>query len=149
MGIERPSSLPIMGDESHPPSLAYCNGCVGYLNKQFYICALLVLGVLLVFLMLNFLPLLKPNEESIGSWLERSGAIIGAIALVVEFRIKKMENAITHASLKLAPSLYARVSEYEIHLKWLHRIVLFYGVSGAIIWSYGEPLYKLFIKLCY
>ncbi len=135
-----------MGDENHPSSLSYCNGCVEYLNQQFYICVILLVCVLLIFLMLNFLAFLKPAEESIGSWLERSGAIIGAIALIVEFRIKKLESAMSSASMRLAPSLYARINKYEIHLKWLHRIVLFYGVSGAIIWSYGEPLYKFVIR---
>lgn len=147
MKIKKPSMLPMMGDENHPPSLAYCNGCVEYLNQQFYICVALITGVFLVFLMLNFFHFLKPIDESIGSWLERSGAIVGAVALMVEFRVKKLESAMTSASMRLAPTLYARVSKYETHLKWLHRIVLFYGISGTIIWSYGEPLYKFFMKI--
>lgn len=53
----------------------------------------------------------------------------------------------SNASLRIAPSLYSRVNEYKRHLKWLHRFVLLYGVSGAVIWRYGEPLYRATIKL--
>ncbi|WP_323816616.1 hypothetical protein [Cellvibrio sp. NN19] len=142
--IPKPSMQPSMGGEDNPEFMAKFYGCVAYLNRQFLICIVLLVVVALIFLSLNLIPCLRPNEIAVASWFERSGALLGAIALVVEFRIPKMETAIYRASMMFKPALYAKVSAYENHVTWLHRGALLYGVIGTLIWSYGEPILNIF-----
>ena len=49
-------------------------------------------------------------SETIGSWLERSEALIGVFALVIEFCVQQMNKVIGNATIKLAPSLFSKVS---------------------------------------
>lgn len=67
--------------------------------------------------------------------------------MAMEFRIQQMNNVMSNAGMKLAPSLFSKVCAYEKHVSALHIVVLFYAAIGTIVWSYGEPLYNSYSKL--
>ena len=97
-------------------------------------------GLLGLFLILNLVPGFKPNEETVGSWFERSGALVGVFGLVAEFRVRRIENTLEMAALRLEPEYFEKLVPFEHRVVFLHRVVLVYAAFGALIWSYGEPL---------
>lgn len=74
-GIPKPSMQPSMGGEDNPEFMEKFYGYVAYLNRQFLICIVLLVVVALIFLSLNLIPCLRPNEISVASWFERPGAL--------------------------------------------------------------------------
>lgn len=97
-------------------------------------------GLLGLFLVLNLAPGIRPGEESIGSWFERSGALVGVFGLIAEFRARRIEGTLDMAALRLETEYYAKLVLFEHRVAFLHRAVLVYAAFGALVWSYGEPL---------
>lgn len=130
----------IAPDENDPKVIELAKKFESALKKEFWICVVLLLVAFGIFSTLNFVPFMKPSFETSGSWLERSGALIGVMAMFVEFRSRRISNLLTNAIPRLPPSLFQQIDRYAIHESVIHNIVLFLGVSGAIIWSYGSPI---------
>ena len=97
--------------------------------------------LLLLVLSLNCFEALRPEQETFGSWLERSGALLGICSLLVEFRLKNIDNILHSIALTFTGDAYKKLMNYYVYKNWLHNIVLFYAVVGTAIWSYGSPLH--------
>jgi hypothetical protein len=110
------------------------------LNNNFLFCGLWFLGLAILIVCINTIDFLRPFEESIGSWFERSGALIGVCGLLVEFRLKTIDNIIGCASMTFTPDVYKTFGKYEEYKSYMHTVALIYAILGAIIWSYGAPV---------
>jgi len=73
------------------------------LKKEVLICIGLCLLITVIFFCLHFVPFLKPSFETTGSWLERFGALVGAMAMYIEFRSKRISTIFDNASVRFPP----------------------------------------------
>ena len=101
-----------------------------------------------IFGSLNLSPFMRPSFETAASWLERLGALVGVMAMFIEFRSRHISNLLNNAVLQLPPSLFQQINDYASHESIIHKVVLFLGISGAVIWSYGSPILKGIQSLC-
>ncbi len=110
------------------------------LKKELHTCIALLLLTLSIFGCLNFVPFMRPSFETAGSWFERSGALVGVMAMFIEFRSRRISNLLSNAMLQLPPSLFQKINQYASHESIIHKVVLVLGILGAVIWSYGSPI---------
>lgn len=137
-----------MPDENDPKVIELAGNFESALKKEFYICIALLLVTFSIFGSLNFVPFMRPSFETAGSWLERSGALVGVMAMFIEFRSRRISNLLDNAVPRLPSSLFQQINHYASHESIIHKVVLFLGISGAVIWSYGSPILKGIQSLC-
>lgn len=129
-------------DENDPKAIELTGKYESALKKEFYVCVSLLLLTFGIFCSLNFASFMRPSFETAGSWLERSGAFIGVMAMFIEFRSRRISNLLDNAVPQLPPSLFQQINRYANHESIIHKVVLLLGISGAVIWSYGSPILK-------
>jgi hypothetical protein len=129
-----------MSDENDPQAIELAGKYESTLKNEFYVCVALLLFTFFIFYFLNFVTFMRPSFESAGSWLERSGALVGVMAMFIEFRSRLISNLLDNAVTQLPPSLFQKINRYASHESIIHKWVLFLGISGAVIWSYGSPI---------
>lgn len=131
-----------MGDENNPEAVAFCELCIRAMRQNIGAGLLWFLSIAILVVLFNTVDFFRPPGETAGSWLERSGALIGVAGILIEFRTKRMNNVLSNSSMKLAPTLFRRISFYSKHMSVLHVLGLFCACFGALIWSYGEPIFN-------
>ena len=137
--MARPARMSVP-DENDPKVIELAGKYESALKKEFWVCVALLLVTLSIFGTLNFVSFMRPSFETAGSWLERSGALIGVMAMFIEFRSRRISNLLNNAVPQLPPSLFKQINRYVSHESIIHKTVLFLGASGAVIWSYGSPI---------
>jgi len=91
-----------------------------------------------------FLLLLKPVNESIGMWVQRSGAIIVVLALLAEIKAISAERlAITSEMSFLYCNIYLN-NKYKKKVKIVTFATYFVVAIGTLIWGYGDILVSFF-----
>ncbi|MFT6138607.1 MAG: hypothetical protein ACJAUJ_001702 [Salibacteraceae bacterium] len=110
-------------------------------------CWLVFISLLVFVILLNTIEALRPSQESSYSWFERSGALIGACAVFVEFKLKLIDTILHSASMSFKPDVYQKLIKYDVYKNYLHWMALTYGIVGTLIWSYGSPFLILLSKL--
>lgn len=129
-----------MPDGNDPKIIELAGMYESDLRKEFYICIGLLLLTVGILSILNFLPFMRPSFETAGSWLERSGALVGVMAMFIEFRSRGISNLLDNAVLIMPQTLFQKINRYSNHESVIHKIVLGLGATGAVIWSYGSPI---------
>ncbi|MEJ6080840.1 hypothetical protein MT391_20265 [Vibrio sp. 1-Bac 57] len=132
----------IIPDENDPKAIELAGKYKSALKKEFYVCVALLLVTLGIFGSLNFVSFMRPSFETAGSWLERSGALVGVMAMFIEYRSRYISNLLNNAVPQLPPLLFQQINHFARHESIIHNVVLFLGISGAVIWSYGSPILK-------
>ncbi len=96
-----------MPDENDPKVIELAGKYESALKKEFYICIVLLSLIVGIFSTLNFIPFMRPSFETAGSWLERSGALVGVMAMFIEFRSRRISNLLNNAVPRRAGSSLA------------------------------------------
>lgn len=117
------------------------------LKHRVRFCWFVLSSVFIFVYLLNTLEILRPAQESSYTWFERSGAIIGACAIFIEFKLKLIGSYLDQASMEFKPEVFTTLSKYESYEKYLHWLALTYGIIGTLIWSYGSPFLAFINKL--
>lgn len=111
--------------------------------RRILFCAAVFALVFIFVLVINTVEAIRPSQESVFTWFERSGALVGACAVFVEFKLKLIDDILSQASMRFKPDVYRTFGKYYKHKNYLHRTALAYGIIGALIWSYGSPFLVL------
>ncbi|MFZ7318225.1 hypothetical protein [Comamonas jiangduensis] len=111
--------------------------------KRIILCAAVFVLVFMFVLLINIVKVIRPPQENIFTWFERSGALIGASSVFVEFELKSIDEYLFSASMKFKPDVYRTFEKYVRYKELLHRTALVFGIVGALVWSYGSPLLYL------
>ena len=139
--------LPIFIGLNHPKFDEAFDSYKNPIKKRVMFCwAVLLLVFILVFL-LNTVSFLRPEQEDAFTWFERSGALLGAIAVFVEFKLKLIGEKLDSGAMIFEPEAYDRLMIYHYKKEHLHSTALVFGVVGTLIWSYGSPILHLVISL--
>lgn len=98
----------MMPNENDPKVVEQGQKYEDALKKEVLICIGLCLLITVIFFCLHFVPFLKPSFETTGSWLERSGALVGAMAMYIEFRSKRISTILDNASVRFPPEIFKK-----------------------------------------
>ena len=81
----------------------------------------------------------RPENETLGSWLQRSGSVMVVLALLAEMRAYQMLDV-------FKPSGFVGETYSEVQEKYLPQVKLFNFLAfiliavGTLIWGYGDLL---------
>ena len=138
---KRPQHLPIFVGFDHPEFERIFNSFKDPMKKRVIFCWTILLSVFVFVVLLNTVDFLRPAQESNFTWFERSGALLGACAVFVEFKLKLIDEILSSGSMKFEPESYKKLVVYHYKKEHLHRAALAFGIVGTIIWSYGSPIW--------
>lgn len=103
---------------------------------RLYVCAALTILAALP-PTLSYFGILKPGEESLASWFQRSGSITVMLALWVEFLLIRIQKYPV-----LTGDLIVDEPEPEHRYIPLYTAILyvagFFAIVGTVIWGYGD-----------
>ena len=104
----------------------------------------IVVVLLMLLILLPFLAsygVLKPANEKIEIWFQRSGSIIVLLGSLAEYCSFKMHNVFSPIHLSNEP-LFNTKLKYCLQAKWLMVISAIFISFGTIVWGYGDLFYK-------
>jgi hypothetical protein len=102
---------------------------------------IIVLAILTPF----FLLPLKPESETVGLWIQRSGTIIIALSLLAEIKALAAERLAMPANQFLYCNMQLK-EKYSGRIKTINWITYIVIASGTAICGFGEILAKPFLK---
>ncbi|EGR0068545.1 hypothetical protein LQK65_003214 [Vibrio parahaemolyticus] len=132
--------LPVFIGREHKDFDTIFNSYTKPLKMNLWFCAIWLVGLATVVVLMNTIDDLKPEQETVGGWFERSGALVGVCGMLVEFRLKTVDSIIHSASMRFTPDVFQVFVNYEKYKGYFHKLALSYAIIGAIMWSYGSPV---------
>lgn len=113
-----------------------------FLDKSFKNIYIIMFFTMLIPFVALYIPILKPSDELLAFWFQRSGSIIVVLALWIELKNNKANSLINPRGFI--------TEEFEVIKKEYgkrHSFVTWFGfwvaIIGSIIWGYGDILFKL------
>lgn len=89
--------------------------------------------------LLAILGFLKPSDEPLNIWFQRSGSIMVLIASFAEYYSIKMDNVFSPTLLANEP-LFNTKAKYCLQAKKLMAISAIFIGLGTLVWGYGDVL---------
>ena len=89
--------------------------------------------------LLSLIPDIRPADQTLGAWLQRSGSAMVVLALLAEMRAYQMFDV-------FKPSGYVGPSYRDAHNKYLPQVKIcnFFAfiliAAGTLLWGYGDLL---------
>ena len=99
--------------------------------------------IYILFFVMSLIPLLavlevlKPENESSGIWLQRSGSLVVLLASLAEYFAFKMHGVFSPEYLTNEP-LFNTKLKYCLQAKRLMAVAALFIGLGTIIWGYGD-----------
>ena len=129
---------PILRDSNNPSALRDRDAIKEALSNEVRVISLILFSLFMAAIILFCIPTIRPIEISIGSWVERFGALIGISSIAIDIRLKKMASFMSAASFRLNPELFHSLDEQYNKIPFCERISKGFAVLGALVWAYGE-----------
>lgn len=106
------------------------------IKRGFFICGLLVIPTILVTLF-GYFGVLKPINEDIAIWFQRSGSLIVMCAVLIEFQLFSIHGAIFPSDVS-----FSQFTDLENKYGNKHKLFSVFAASvailGTVIWGYGD-----------
>ncbi|MEH6357442.1 MAG: hypothetical protein V7745_00525 [Pseudomonadales bacterium] len=106
--------------------------------RDFWFSIILIIAALIIPLGAS-IGIIKPGNETINIWFQRSGSITVLLSLVAEYVISRLHGIIRPAGLSSTETEKIR-KKLENPLMILRYIGGAVAVAGTIIWGYGDIL---------
>jgi hypothetical protein len=82
--------------------------------------------------------ILAPEEETLGQWFQRSGAVMTVLAAFAQFKASGIATMIAGGTFAETWEAYHKYSRFQTLAAWLSLILI---VIGTVIWAYGDLLF--------
>jgi hypothetical protein len=79
-----------------------------------------------------------PEDEPLGQWLQRGGAVMTAFAVLAQFRAAGIATMITGTTFAETWEPYHKYNRLQALAAWLSLVLV---VIGTLIWAYGDLLF--------
>ena len=99
---------------------------------------------LIVVPMLSINSFLKPADEDVCEWFQRSGALMVILSVWIEVNLYKTSNHIYLTGFDLGGPDEKLANKYKLIFSLVKYVGVAGALSGTFIWGYGDILYKLF-----
>jgi len=102
-----------------------------------FLIALILILIALLFPYLAFTGYLKPEDEHLNVWFQRSGSLMVLLSLIAEYLISRLHGAIRPAGFTSQATEKIR-KKLELPLMVLRYVGAAVAVGGTLIWGYGD-----------
>ena len=103
-----------------------------------FISILIVCAVLS--LIFGFFGWLKPAKEPLENWFMRSGAIVSIFSTLACFKLNSFLEQIRGGSFSESWVSWNKFINHQVVVSWIATVI---GILGAVIWGYGDLVFKL------
>jgi len=79
-----------------------------------------------------------PEEEPLGQWFQRSGAVMTAFAVFAQFKAAGIATMIAGGTFAETWEAYHKYNRFQALAAWLSLVLV---VIGTLIWAYGDLLF--------
>jgi hypothetical protein len=80
----------------------------------------------------------RPEEEPLGQWFQRSGAVMTAFAVFAQFKAAGIATMIAGGTFAETWEAYHAYNRLQALAAWLSLVLV---VIGTLIWAYGDLLF--------
>jgi hypothetical protein len=108
------------------------------LKAELYLIVFLCVSAVAVEL-LSLCSVLRPSSESLASWFQRSGAVTSIFSAFAQYRISSFLESIRGSTFAESWSLYHLFKNHHYVLSWIIAVLT---IWGALVWGYGDLLFK-------
>ncbi len=98
-------------------------------------CAIAIIGILIP--VFAYHGMLKPVNELLGIWFQRSGSIVVIFAVWLEYSLLKLQSNVVLTDMVETTKRYP-IEKYTPLYKGLQVIAAALAVVGTVIWGYGD-----------
>jgi hypothetical protein len=98
-------------------------------------CAIAMIGILIP--VFTWQGLLKPVNEPLGIWFQRSGSIVVILAVGLEYNLLKLQSNVTISGMLKTVEKH-QIKNYTPLYKGLQLIAAVLAIVGTLIWGYGD-----------
>jgi hypothetical protein len=82
--------------------------------------------------------ILAPEDEPLGQWFQRSGAVMTAFAVFAQFKAAGIATMIAGSTFAETWEAYHKYNRFQALAAWLSLVLV---VIGTLIWAYGDLLF--------
>lgn len=136
----KPPPLPIGRADDDPSAISdrdlfkkKVNASLGFVVS--YVVLLVVVGIILF----SFSSV-RPPSESISTWVERFGALVGILSLLIDSKLRATNSYLDTAAMHLPPALFQSLKTSYRYIPYCEKAALFFAIVGAITWAYGSVI---------
>lgn len=115
----------------------YVAGYTPFKCYRDFLSALILILFALVFPYLAFAGYLKPENEQLNVWFQRSGSLMALLSLIAEYLISRLHGIIRPAGFSSRATEQIR-EKLEPPLMVLRYVGAAVAVGGTLIWGYGD-----------
>jgi hypothetical protein len=87
---------------------------------------------------LSLTGIFRPEDEPLGQWFQRSGAVMAALAVFAQFKVSGIAIMIAGGTFAETWEAYHKYNRLQALAAWLSLILI---VIGTLIWAYGDLLF--------
>ena len=100
--------------------------------------------ILIAVPVLSINSFLKPANEDVWEWFQRSGALMVILSVWIEVNLYKSSNHIYLAGFDLGGPEEKLANKFKLKFSFVKYFGVAGALSGTFIWGYGDVFYKLF-----
>ena len=100
--------------------------------------------ILIAIPVLSINSFLKPADEDVWQWFQRSGALMVILSVWIEVNLYKSSNHIYLTGFDLGGPEERLANKYKLKFSLVKYFGVVGALSGTFIWGYGDVLYKSF-----
>ena len=135
-----PPPLPICRADDDPTALSDRDFVKKKVNTSLgFVCGYVVFLVVLGIVLFSFSSIRPPNE-SISTWVERFGALVGILSLLIDSKLKGTNSYLDTAAMTLPSTLFQSLKSSYRFIPYCEKAALVFAIVGAITWSYGSVI---------
>jgi hypothetical protein len=82
--------------------------------------------------------IMAPEDEPLGQWFQRSGAVMTAFAVFAQFKAAGIATMIAGGTFAETWEAYHKYNRLQALVSWLSLVLV---VIGTLIWAYGDLLF--------
>lgn len=138
--ISRPAPLRTQRDDNDPSAISDRDDLKKSLDKSLIYVAGYVLALIIVGVILFSFPSIRPPNEGIETWVERFGALVGILSLLIDSKLKGASQYLNSAASSLPRGLFQSLSSSYKYIPYCEKSALGFAIAGAITWSYGSVI---------
>lgn len=136
----KPPPLPIGRANDDPSALQDRDFFKNKVNASLRFVVSYVVFLVVVGIILFSFSSIRPPNESVSTWVERFGALVGILSLLIDSKLKGTNSYLDTAAMHLPPTLFQSLKSSYRYIPYCEKAALFFAIAGAITWAYGSVI---------
>lgn len=138
--MRKPSPLPVRRSDGDPSALEERDFYKKKIKQSLFHVTGYIVFLVAIGIVLFSIPSIRPPSEGIYTWIERFGALVGILSLLIDFKLKESHEHLEIASMSLPKKLFQSLKSSYKYIPCCEKIALGFAIGGAITWAYGTVI---------